>query len=46
MRPEHVGARFTSGSLCARAGMTKLKREEMSLAGYLDSMPVVDVCKE
>jgi WD40 repeat protein len=32
---------------CARlAGVTKLTREEMRLAGYPDSMPEVDVCKE
>jgi WD40 repeat protein len=32
---------------CARlAGVTKLTREEMRLAGYPDSMPQIDVCKE
>jgi WD40 repeat protein len=32
---------------CARlAGVTKLTREEMRLAGYPDSMPEIDVCKE
>ena len=30
---------------CARlAGVTKLTREEMRLAGYPDSMPEIDVC--
>jgi WD40 repeat protein len=32
---------------CARlAGITKLTREEMRLAGYPDSMPEIDVCKD
>jgi WD40 repeat protein len=32
---------------CVRlAGMTKLTREEMRLAGYPDSTPEIDVCKE
>src|SRR5262249_18466473 len=32
---------------CARlAGLTKLTRDEMRLAGYPDSMPEIDVCKE
>jgi hypothetical protein len=31
---------------CARlAGVTKLTREEMRLAGYPDSMPEIDVCE-
>ena len=31
---------------CARlAGLTKLTREEMRLAGYPDSMPEIDVCQ-
>ena len=31
--------------VCARlAGVTKLTREEMRLAGYPDSMPEIDVC--
>jgi hypothetical protein len=30
---------------CARlAGLTKLTREEMRLAGYPESMPEIDVC--
>ena len=30
---------------CARlAGVTKLTRDEMRLAGYPDSMPEIDVC--
>jgi hypothetical protein len=30
---------------CARlAGMTKLKRDEMRLAGYPDDVPEIDVC--
>jgi hypothetical protein len=30
---------------CARlAGLTKLTRDEMRLAGYLDSTPEIDVC--
>ena len=28
------------------AGFTKLTREEMRLAGYPDSTPEIDVCKE
>jgi WD40 repeat protein len=32
---------------CARlAGVTKLTRDEMRLAGYPDSMPEIDVCQE
>jgi hypothetical protein len=32
---------------CARlAGVTKLTREEIRLAGYPDSMPEIDVCQE
>jgi len=32
---------------CVRlASMTKLTHEEMRLAGYPDSMPAIDVCKE
>jgi hypothetical protein len=32
---------------CARlAGVTELTREEMRLAGYPESMPRIDVCKE
>ena len=32
---------------CARlAGMTRLTRDEIRLAGYPDSMPEIDVCKE
>jgi WD40 repeat protein len=32
---------------CERlAGVTKLTREEMRLAGYPDSTPEIDVCKE
>jgi WD40 repeat protein len=32
---------------CARlAGLTKLTRDEMRLAGYLDSKPEIDVCRE
>jgi hypothetical protein len=32
---------------CARlAGVTELTREEMRLAGYPESMPQIDVCKE
>jgi WD40 repeat protein len=32
---------------CARlAGVTTLTREEMRLAGYPESMPEIDVCKE
>src|SRR5262249_8322902 len=32
---------------CVRlAGLTKLTREEMRLAGYPDSVPEIDVCKE
>jgi WD40 repeat protein len=32
---------------CARlAGVTKLTRDEMHIAGYPDSMPEIDVCKE
>jgi WD40 repeat protein len=31
---------------CARlAGLTKLTRDEMRLAGYLDDMPEIDVCQ-
>jgi WD40 repeat protein len=32
---------------CARlAGVSKLTRDEMRLAGYPDSVPEIDVCKE
>ena len=32
---------------CARlAGLTKLTRDEMRLAGYPDNMPEIDVCKD
>jgi WD40 repeat protein len=32
---------------CIRlAGVTKLTREEMRLAGHPDSMPEIDVCRE
>ena len=32
---------------CAHlAGVTKLTREEMRLAGYEDSKPEIDVCKQ
>jgi hypothetical protein len=32
---------------CARLdGVTKLTRHEMRLAGYADSTPEIDVCKE
>jgi hypothetical protein len=31
--------------VCARlAGVTKLTRDEMRLAGYSDSVPEIDVC--
>jgi hypothetical protein len=28
------------------AGVTKFTRDEMRLAGYPDSVPAIDVCKE
>ena len=44
---ETMSAKGLLAEACARlAGMTKLTREEMRLAGYPDSMSEIDVCKE
>jgi len=44
---ETMSAKGLLAEACARlAGMAKLTREEMRLAGYPDSMSEIDVCKE
>jgi WD40 repeat protein len=39
-----VGKDLLAGACARLAGVTKLTREEMRLAGYPDSMPEIDVC--
>jgi len=44
-RLESMSAKDLLAQACARlAGLTKLTREEMRLAGYPDSMQEIDVC--
>ena len=44
---ETISAKDLLVEACARwAGVTKLTRDEMRLAGYPDSMPEIDVCQE
>ena len=46
-RLQTMSAKDLLAEACARlAGVTKLTRDEMRLAGYPDSMPEIDVCKE
>jgi hypothetical protein len=41
-----MSAKNLLAEACARlAGLTKLTRDEMRLAGYPDSMPEIDVCQ-
>jgi WD40 repeat protein len=47
VRLETMSAKGLLAEACARlAGVTQLTRDEMRLAGYPDSMPEIDVCKE
>jgi hypothetical protein len=46
-RLESMSVKDLLAQACLRlAGLTKLTRDEMRLAGYPDSMPEIDVCKE
>ena len=46
-RLETMPAKGLVAEACARlAGVTKLTRDEMRLAGYPDSVPEIDVCEE
>jgi WD40 repeat protein len=46
-RLETMPAKGLLAEACARlAGMTKLTRDEMRLAGYPDSTPEIDVCED
>ena len=44
---ETMSAKDLLAEACARlAGVTQLTRDEMRLAGYPDSMPEIDVCRD
>jgi WD40 repeat protein len=47
VRLQTMSANDLIAEACVRlAGLTKLTRDEMRLAGYPDSMPEIDVCSE
>jgi WD40 repeat protein len=44
---ETMSVKGLVAEVCARlAGLTKLTRDEMRLAGYSDNMPEIDVCND
>jgi len=47
VRQPQAGAIQPVEEVCARlAGVTKLTREEMRLAGYPDGVPEIDACRD